>query len=83
LSDYWINEYKRKFNQEPKFSAKYVAFGLEENEVIVAALPNGSNFISYWEFRTLLNGDNTHFVDISSDAEASFGMMQWDLREAS
>jgi hypothetical protein len=56
---------------------------LEENEVVVAALLNGSNFIPYWEFRTLLNGDNTHFMDTSSDAEAGFGMMQWDLREAS
>jgi hypothetical protein len=79
LSDYWTDEYKRRFNQEPKFSNKYVDFGLEENEVVVAALLDGSNFIPYWDFRALLNGENTHHMDISSDAEASFGMMKWDL----
>jgi hypothetical protein len=79
LSDYWTNEYKKKFEQEPKFSAKYVDFGLEDDEVVVAAVLNGSNFVPYWEFRTLLNGDTTHHMDMSSDAEASFGMMKWDL----
>ncbi|EED13792.1 hypothetical protein TSTA_100370 [Talaromyces stipitatus ATCC 10500] len=79
LSDYWVDEYKRKFNQEPKFSAKYVDFGLEDDEVVVAALLDGSNFIAYWEFRTLLDGDNSHHMDMSSDAKASFGMMKWDL----
>ena len=83
LSDHWINEYKKKFNQEPKFSHKYVDFGLEESEVVVAAVLDGSNFIPYWEFRTLLNGGNTHEMDISSDAEASFGIMKWDLAQAS
>jgi len=79
LSDYWTNEYKKKFKQEPKFSTKHVGFGLEDDEVVVAALLDGSNFIPHWEFRTLLNGDNTQLMDTSSDAEASFGMMIWDL----
>ena len=79
LSDDCINEHKRESNQEPKFSHKYVDFGLEENEVVVAALLDGSDFIPYWDFRTLLNGENTHHMDISSDAAASFGMMKWDL----
>lgn len=81
LSDHWAGEYKRKFNNEPKFSANYVDFGLEDDEVVVAALLDGSNFIPYWEFRTLLSGDSSHHMDVSSDAKASFGMMKWDLAE--
>jgi len=80
LSDYWTNEYKRKYNSEPTFYYKNVGFGLEDDEVVVAALLDGSNLVPYWEFRTLFKGDNGHLMDISSDAKASFGMMQWDLR---
>lgn len=83
LSDHWVGEFKKKFNQEPKFSANYVDFGLEDDEVVVAALLDGSNFIPYWEFRTLLSGDNSHYMDESSDAKASFGIMKWDLAQAS
>lgn len=83
LSDYWVGEYKRKFNQEPKFSANHVGFGLEDDEVVVAVLLDGSNFIAYWEFHTLLSGDNSHHISMSSDAKASVGIMKWDLAEAS
>jgi hypothetical protein len=79
LSDLWTNEYKKKYAQEPKFSAKHVDFGLEDDEVVVTALLVGSNFVPHWEFRTLLNGDSRNLMDISSDAEATFGMMKWDL----
>jgi hypothetical protein len=82
LSDNSANDFK-KVNQEPKFSHKYVDFGLEDDEVVVAAVLDGSNYIPHWEFRTLFNGDSRNLMDISSDAEASFGMMKWDLaREA-
>ena len=81
LSDYWTNEYKRKYNSEPKFHYKNVEFGLEDDEVVVAALLDGSNLVPHWEFRTLFKGDNGHLMDISSDAKASFGMMQRDLRK--
>jgi hypothetical protein len=83
LSDTSVNDFKKKFNQEPKFSHKYVDFGLEDDEVVVAAVLDGSNYIPHWEFRALFNGDSRNLMDISSDAEASFGMMKWDLaREA-
>jgi hypothetical protein len=83
LSDNSTNDFKNKFNQEPKFSHKYVDFGLEDDEIVVAAVLDGSNYIPHWEFRTLFNGDSRNLMDISSDAEASFGMMKWDLaREA-
>jgi hypothetical protein len=79
LSDYWTNEYKSKYNSEPTFHYKYVEFGLEDDEVVVAALLDGSNLVPHWEFRTLFKGDSRHLIDQSSDAKASFEMMQWDL----
>jgi hypothetical protein len=72
--------FKKKFNQEPKFSHKYVDFGLEDDEVVVAAVLDGSDHIPHWEFRTVFNGDSRNLLDISSDAEASFGMMKLDLK---
>jgi len=79
LSDYWTTEFKKKFNQKPKFSHKHVDFGLEDDEVVVTAVLDGSNLVPHWEFRTLFNGDSGNLMDTSSDAEASFGMMKWDL----
>ena len=84
LSDSCINEYATKYRREPKFSAKLVDFGLEDDdEVVVAAMLDGSDMISYWEFRTLIDGvNNRHSVNISSDAKASIGIMAWDLAQA-
>jgi hypothetical protein len=82
LSDHWTNEYRNKYNREPKFSHRHVDFGLEDDEVVVAALLNGSNMIPHWEFRTLFNGNNGHVMDTSSDAETIFGLMVWDLTQA-
>jgi hypothetical protein len=85
LSDLVADEYRTKHNKEPKFSARKVDFGLEDNEVVVAALLEGSNMIPHWEFCTLLDGSNPgnkHLTDYSSDAEASFGSMNWDLSMA-
>jgi len=83
LSDSFINGYKKIFNREPKFSAKNVDFGLDEDEVVVAALFDGCDTIPHWEFRTMLSGDNDiikkHLTVVSSDADASFGLMKWDL----
>ncbi|GAM37658.1 hypothetical protein TCE0_024f07756 [Talaromyces pinophilus] len=79
LSDHCVGDFNRKFNRYPKFSADYVDFGLEDDEVVVAAVLDGSNWIPLWEFRTLLSGDNSHTMDISSDPETSFGYMKWDL----
>jgi hypothetical protein len=76
------NEYRTKYNKEPKFSLRNVHFGLEDDEVVVAALLESSNMIPHWELRTLLEGTNAgneHLTEYSSDAEASFGMMHHDL----
>ena len=87
LSDDCVDEYRKKHGQPPKFAPRGVNFGSEEDEgVVVMALLNGSNVVPYWDFREMLNGDqsviNTHFTEQSSDAEASFGMMQFDLGQA-
>jgi hypothetical protein len=85
LSDHVADEYRTKYNKEPKFSSRNVHFGLEDDEVVVAALLESSNMIPHWEFRTLLDGanpGNKHLTDYSSDAEASFGMMHHDLSMA-
>ncbi|TVY15313.1 hypothetical protein LARI1_G007154 [Lachnellula arida] len=94
LSDYWTNEYKTKVNKQPMFHYKKAEFGLEDNEVVVAALLNGSAWIPNWEFRTILSGGNAgvikdHVVEMCGDAEDAedvrdardiFGMLQWHLR---
>jgi len=74
-----------KYNKEPKFSYRNVDFGLEDDEVVVAALMEGSNMIPHWEFCTLLDGTNPgnqHLTDYSSDGEASVGLMHHDLSMA-
>lgn len=82
LSDLYANKFRQQFNREPKFSPRRVGFGLEDDEVVVAAILEGSNHIPHWEFRSLLRGDTDNLMDVSSDAEASFGMMKWDLSGA-
>lgn len=60
------------------FSARKVHFGLEDDEVVVAALLEDSNMIPHCELRTLLDGSkprNQHHTTHSSDAEASFRIM--------
>jgi len=82
LSDRMVNEYRTKYNMEPMFFYRNVHFGLEDDEVVVAALLEGTDMIPHWEFRTLLDGTdpgNRHFTDYSSDAKASFGLMDFDL----
>ncbi|PCH06357.1 Terpenoid cyclases/protein prenyltransferase alpha-alpha toroid [Penicillium occitanis (nom. inval.)] len=79
LSDHCVGDFNRKFNRYPKFFANYVDFGLEDDEAVVAAVLDGSNWISLWEFRTLLSGNNPHTMDMSSDPETSFGYIKWDL----
>lgn len=64
---------------EPTFHYKNVEFGLEDDEVVVTALLDGSNLVPHWEFRSLFKGDNGHLMDQSSDAKATFGIMQFDL----
>ncbi len=85
LSDHVVDEYRTKYNKEPKFSRRNVGFGLEDDEVVFAALLEGSDMIPHWEFRTLLDGtnpENKHLTDYSSDAGVSFGIMQHDLSMA-
>jgi hypothetical protein len=84
LLDRVVDEYRTKYNKEPKFS-RNSHFGLEDDEVVVAALLESSNMIPHWEFRTLLDGTNPgnkHLTDYSSDAKASFGIMDYDLSMA-
>jgi hypothetical protein len=85
LSDHVANEYRTKYNKGPKFSIRNVHFGLEEDEVVVAALLEGSNMIPHWEFRTLLDGTtpgNKHLTDYCSNTETFFGLMSHDLSMA-
>ncbi|KUJ11955.1 uncharacterized protein LY89DRAFT_217010 [Mollisia scopiformis] len=80
LSEYWTNEYKKKYNREPAFHYKAVEFGLEDNEVVVAAVLPGSNLVPQWEFSRLFKGESgLSSVDQSSDAKASLGLMNFDL----
>ncbi|KAI1372454.1 hypothetical protein F4677DRAFT_432341 [Hypoxylon crocopeplum] len=79
LSQFWMEEYKSAYGQDPVFTAKKVDFGLEEDEVVVAAVLVGSNYIPQWIFSDLLNGDTRNRMDESSDADADFGLMQFDL----
>ncbi|TVY38967.1 hypothetical protein LOCC1_G008287 [Lachnellula occidentalis] len=89
LSDYWTNEYKTKVNKKPMFHYKKAEFGLEDGEIIVMALLNGSTWIPQWEFCTILNGGNVgvvkdHSTDTCADARDaadSFGLMEWDLKQ--
>jgi hypothetical protein len=73
--------FKQKFNQEPRFLHKYIDFGLEDEEAFITAILDNNNHIPHWEFRSLFNADSRNLMDISSDAEASFGMMKWDLAQ--
>jgi hypothetical protein len=85
LSDHVVHEYRTKYNKEPKFYFKNVDFGLDDNNVVVAALLESSNIIPHWEFCTLLDGTlpgNKHLTEYSSDGKASFGMMHYDLSMA-
>lgn len=50
--------------------------------MIVAGILQGTNKIANWEFSTLLKGDTRNLMDESSDAKASFGLMEWDLKMA-
>ncbi|TVY87428.1 hypothetical protein LAWI1_G008367 [Lachnellula willkommii] len=89
LSDYWANEYKTKVNKKPMFHYKKVEFGLEDDEVVVTALLNGSTWVPQWEFRTILKGDGKgaikdHLTDTCADerdAADVFGLMEWDLTQ--
>jgi len=77
-----VDEYKKRFNREPTFSYKFVDFGLEDDEVVVCAVLDGSNYVPHWEFRSLMAGKTGHLTDQSSDAKATFGLMQFDLMQA-
>lgn len=84
LSDKVANDYKQKYNREPKFVHRHADFGYEEDEgVVVCALLPGSNMIPYWDFRTMVKSEDTvitkHFTDRTSDPEAGFGLMKFDL----
>jgi len=80
LSDHWMEEYKTKYKSKAIFHYKYVGFGLEDDEVNVAAWLNGSNLVLQGEFRSLFKGELGHLMDSSSDAQATFGLMEWDLK---
>ena len=75
LSDVYMEKYKKKYNSEPKFHYKTVDFGLEDDEVVVTAFLPGTNLVPHWEFRTLFKGDTRNLMDESSDAKATFDMM--------
>jgi len=83
LSDYFTNGYKKTLNREPTFSAKNVDYGLDDDEVVVAALFDGYDNIPLWEFGTMLSGDNDiikkHPMLTSSDADSNFGLLKSDL----
>ncbi len=81
-SDYLANEYKQKYNKEPKFDYKNVGFGLDDSEVVVAALLDGGEFVANWEFQALFRGANDQLMDNSGDSELCFEIMQRDLRAA-
>lgn len=76
-----IEEYKRKYNKEPEFSAKGVRFGLKGNEVVVLALLFGSEYVVYWEFRRLFEDDERYLLDTSGNAEDAFRLMRANLAQ--
>ncbi|KAI2636582.1 hypothetical protein GGS26DRAFT_501711 [Hypomontagnella submonticulosa] len=82
LSQFWIDEYKSTYGSDPEFTARRVGFGLEEDEVVVAAVLAGTPYVPNWQFSNLLKGDTRNAMDESSDAYADFGMMQFDLSQA-
>ncbi|KAH9893765.1 hypothetical protein F4778DRAFT_294756 [Xylariomycetidae sp. FL2044] len=87
LGDHIVKQYQQQYGRAPTFTSRGVQFGYEEDEgVVVAALLPGSNLIPYWDFQRFLNRDATvvreHFTDETSDPQAGFGIMAWDLRQA-
>ncbi|KAI0161729.1 hypothetical protein GGR52DRAFT_560959 [Hypoxylon sp. FL1284] len=81
LSPLYTEIYKEKYGRDPKFTSKCVGFGLEEDEVVVATVLAGTPYVPQWLFSDLFKGDLLNRMDECSDAEAVFGMMQFDLRE--
>ncbi|KUJ23480.1 uncharacterized protein LY89DRAFT_728225 [Mollisia scopiformis] len=71
LTDFWANEYRSKYNSEPKYHYKDVMFGLEDDEVVVAGILLGSDLVPHWQFRNLFQGDNRNMMDTSSNAKAT------------
>ncbi|KAH6714682.1 hypothetical protein DL95DRAFT_372620 [Leptodontidium sp. 2 PMI_412] len=82
LSDTYKKQFKAKYQGEPKFSVKDVGFGLDDDEVVVAGILQGTNWIPHWEFSSLFKGDLRNLLESSSDVKASFGLMEWDLKVA-
>lgn len=82
LSQFWSEKFKSTYGRDPAFTTRNVGFGLEEDEVVVAAILEGSSYIPHWQFSDLFNGDTGSLMDESSDAKASFGMMQFDLSQS-
>ncbi|XXH03859.1 hypothetical protein Hte_010265 [Hypoxylon texense] len=81
LSHYWTKTYKSASGRDPVFPTRGVGFGLEEDEVVVAAVLPGTGYVPHWQFSDLFNGDTGNLMDESSDADADFGMMQFDLSQ--
>ncbi|KAI0383699.1 hypothetical protein F5Y04DRAFT_19326 [Hypomontagnella monticulosa] len=79
ISKYWKDTYKSKYGQDPTFTAGEVGFGLEEDEVVVAAVLGGSNCVPNWQFCDLLEGDIDSRMDESTNADIGFGLMKAHL----
>lgn len=80
LSNVYASQFRSKYGHEPEFEVSSVGFGLDDDEVLVAGILQGTNEIATWEFRDLLNGDSRNRSESSSDVRASFGMMDFDLK---
>ena len=80
LSDLYLNKLREQYGREPKFSCRRgVTFGMEDDEVVVAAIVEGTNQMAVWEFKALFNGHEENTMDQSSDVEASLGILHFDL----
>ncbi|TVY84108.1 hypothetical protein LSUE1_G002088 [Lachnellula suecica] len=79
LSEQYIQKFRDEFGKEPKFTAKNTDFGMENNEIVVAALLPGSDWVPHWEICRLLNYAGGRRSEEPIDAESSFGDMKRGL----
>ncbi|KAI1325479.1 hypothetical protein F5Y16DRAFT_377743 [Xylariaceae sp. FL0255] len=87
LSETWTNKLQELLGKRPTFSSRLVQFGFEEDKgVVVAALVPDTHVIAYWGFGDMFASNEPiagkHYVDESSDPQASFGLMAFDLQAA-
>ncbi|CAG8977324.1 hypothetical protein HYALB_00009195 [Hymenoscyphus albidus] len=92
LNSYLPDEFRRRYNREPQFSAEWVDFGYEEesDEMVVMAWLEGTDYLAHWAFGRLLEGDGRHALESgcpeeetvgegAEEAREIFGGMRWEL----